>query len=159
MTCTVARAPSIVSFIRSVSILFILYMICHRRPALMDIYPPCQPVNVSFLLLLLFLQNLTNKFFFFFFFKVKVNDLLKFRKLHFSTSTSSAILAWRSQLMGDYDSIGPTLQLFGARFLNFSPSWRSRDFEVSSRNVDITRMRCVLSPRWSRLEACDCDCR
>jgi len=96
----------------------------------MDIYPPCQPVNVSFLLLLLFLQNLTNKFFFFFFFKVKVNDLLKFRKLHFSTSTSSAILAWRSQLMGDYDSIGPTLQLFGARFLNFSPSWRSRDFEV-----------------------------
>jgi len=29
--------------------------------------------------------------------------------------------------MGDYDNMG---QLFGARFLNFFPSWRSRDFEV-----------------------------
>ena len=53
--------------------------------------------------------------------KVKVTDLLKFRKLQFSTSTSSAILAWHSQLMGDYDSMGPSLQLFGARFLNFPP--------------------------------------
>jgi len=58
--------------------------------------------------------------------KVKVTAVLKFRKLHFSTSTSSAILAWRSQLMDDYDS----LQLFRARFLNFSPSWQSRNFEV-----------------------------
>jgi len=62
--------------------------------------------------------------------KVKVNDLPKFRKLHFSTSTSSAILAWRSQPMGDYDSMGPSLQRFAARFLNFSPSLRSRDFHV-----------------------------
>jgi len=64
--------------------------------------------------------------------KVKVNvaDLLNFRKLYFSTSTSSAILAWRSQLMGHYDSMGPSLQLFGVIFLNFSLSWRSRDFEV-----------------------------
>jgi len=62
--------------------------------------------------------------------KVKVIDLLKFQKLHFSTSTLSAILAWRSQLMGDDDSMGPSLQLFRARFLNFSPSCQSRDFEV-----------------------------
>jgi len=31
--------------------------------------------------------------------------------------------------MVDYDIMGPSLQLFGARFLNFSPVW-SRDFEV-----------------------------
>jgi len=40
--------------------------------------------------------------------KVKVTDLLKFRKLQFSTSTS-AVSAWRWQLMGDYDSMGPSL--------------------------------------------------
>jgi len=62
--------------------------------------------------------------------KVEVIDLLKFRKLQFFTSTSSTILAWRSQLMGDYDSMGPSLPLLGARFLNFSPSWQSRDFKV-----------------------------
>jgi len=32
----------------------------------MGVYPPWQPLSVSFLLLLLLLQNLTNKFFFFF---------------------------------------------------------------------------------------------
>jgi len=62
--------------------------------------------------------------------KVKVTELLNFRKLHFSTSTSSAILVLSSKLMVDYDSMGPSLQVFGARFLRFSPSWRSRDFEV-----------------------------
>jgi len=41
------------------------------------------------------------------------------------------LLLWRgTQLMGDYDTMGPSLQLFGAIFLNFSPSWRSCDFEV-----------------------------
>jgi len=60
--------------------------------------------------------------------KVMVTDLLKLRELHFSTSTSS--LFWSgAQLMDDYD-MGPSLQLFGARFLNFSPSWRSRGFQV-----------------------------
>ena len=49
--------------------------------------------------------------------KVKVTDLLKFRKLHFSTST---FMARRSQLMGDYE----------ARFLSCSPRWRSRDTKV-----------------------------
>jgi len=53
--------------------------------------------------------------------KVKVTDLLKFWKLHFSTSTSSAILAWHSQLMGDYDSMGPSLRLFGASEVLISP--------------------------------------
>jgi len=63
--------------------------------------------------------------------KVKVIDLLKFRKeIALFMSTSSAILAWQSQLMGDYDSMRPSLQLFRARFLNFSPSWQSRDVEV-----------------------------
>ena len=38
--------------------------------------------------------------------KVKVTEFLKFWKLHSVTSTSSAILAWHSQLMGDYDSMG-----------------------------------------------------
>jgi len=55
---------------------------------------------------------------------------LNFWKLHFSTSTSATILALHSQLIGDYRSMGPSLQIFGASFLNFSPSWRSRDFEV-----------------------------
>ena len=49
-------------------------------------------------------------------FKVKVIHLLNFRKLHFSTSTSSTICVFCSQLMGDYDSMA-----FRARFLNSSP--------------------------------------
>jgi len=53
--------------------------------------------------------------------KAKLTDLLKFRKLDSSTSNSSAILAWRSQFIVDYDSMRPTLQLSGARFLNFFP--------------------------------------
>jgi len=52
------------------------------------------------------------------------------RKSHFSRSISSAILAWSSKLMVDHDKTGPSLQLFGTRFLNFSTSWWSRDFEV-----------------------------
>jgi len=62
--------------------------------------------------------------------KIKVTELLKFQQLHFSTSISFAVLAWSSKLMVDYDSMGPSLQLFGTRFLDFSPSWRSRDLEV-----------------------------
>ena len=88
--------------------------------------------------------------------KVKVTYLPKFRKLHFSRSISSVISALRSQLMGDYDSMGPSLQLFRARFLNFSPFGGHVKSLRSSRNVDITRIHCVLSPRWPRLEACDC---
>ena len=32
--------------------------------------------------------------------------------------------------MADYDSMRPSLQQFGAKFLNFSSSWRSCDFRV-----------------------------
>ena len=46
--------------------------------------------------------------------KVKVTDLLKFHKFCFSTSISSAILACSSKLTVDYDSMAPSLQLFGA---------------------------------------------
>jgi len=62
--------------------------------------------------------------------KVKVTELLNFLKLHFSTSASFAILAWSSKLMVGYDSMGPSLQLFGSRFLNFPPIWRPHDFQV-----------------------------
>ena len=50
--------------------------------------------------------------------KIKVTELLKFRKLHFSRSICS-FLAWSSKLMVDYDSMGPGLQLVIDRFLNF----------------------------------------
>ena len=50
--------------------------------------------------------------------KVEVTELPKLRKLHFSRSISSAVLAWSSKLVGG-DSIGPGLQLVGAQFLNF----------------------------------------
>jgi len=44
---------------------------------------------------------------------------------------SSAILAWHSQLMGDYDSMGCSLHLFRGRFLNSPPPrWQSCDFGV-----------------------------
>ena len=51
--------------------------------------------------------------------KMKVTELLKFRKLHFSRSISSAILAWSSKLMVNYDSVGRSLQLVGARSFKF----------------------------------------
>ena len=35
-----------------------------------------------------------------------------------------------SKLMVDYNSMGHSLELFGARFLNFCPTWQSRKFEV-----------------------------
>jgi len=63
--------------------------------------------------------------------KVKVTWLLKFqkcRKLHFSKSISSAMSAWRSKAMVDYDSMRPTLQLVRAQFSNFL----LRNYHVSS---------------------------
>jgi len=53
--------------------------------------------------------------------KVKVTELQKLRKVHFSRSISSAVFAWSSKVMVDGDSTGPGLQLVGARFLNFLP--------------------------------------
>jgi len=54
--------------------------------------------------------------------KVKVTELLKFQKLHFSRSIS-AILAGSSKLMvgNDNDSMGPSLWLVRARFSNSLP--------------------------------------
>jgi len=51
--------------------------------------------------------------------KVKVTELPKLRKKHFSRSISSAISAWCSKLMVGGHSMGPGLQLVRARFLNF----------------------------------------
>jgi len=41
--------------------------------------------------------------------EVKVTELPKLRKLHYSTSVSSAVLAWSSKLMVGCDSMGPDL--------------------------------------------------
>jgi len=49
--------------------------------------------------------------------KVKVTELPKLRKVHFSRSISSAISEWSSKLMVDGHSMGPGLQLVRARFL------------------------------------------
>jgi len=46
--------------------------------------------------------------------KIKVTELLKFRKLHLCGFISFAMLAWSSKQMVDYGSIGPDLQLIGA---------------------------------------------
>jgi len=60
--------------------------------------------------------------------KVKVTELPKLQKVHFSRSTSSAILAWSSKLMIGGHSMGPGLQLVGARFMNFHLGKLSREF-------------------------------
>ena len=62
--------------------------------------------------------------------KIKVTELLQFRKLHFSRPVSSAIFAWNSKLMVDYDSMGPSLQRVRDQFLNFLLSMLSRDFKL-----------------------------
>ena len=62
--------------------------------------------------------------------KVKVTELPKLRKVHFSKSISSAISAWSSKLMVGGHSMGPALQLFGARFLNFHLGKLSREFKL-----------------------------
>jgi len=57
-------------------------------------------------------------------------ELLNLRKVHYSRSISSAGFAWSSKLMGDGDSMGPGLQLVGARFLNFLLGKLSREFKL-----------------------------
>jgi len=64
------------------------------------------------------------------------------------------------KLMVDYDSMGPSLQLVRARFLNFSPIWRSRDFAVCKMLISLESSGSwVLSPHCLRLEVCDRECR
>jgi len=62
--------------------------------------------------------------------KVKVMELLNFRKLHISRSVSSAIFAWSLKPMVDGDSMGPGLQLVGAQFSTFLLGKLSRDFKL-----------------------------
>jgi len=65
--------------------------------------------------------------------KVKVTELPKLRKLHFSRSISSVVLAWSSKLVVDGDSMGPGLQRVGVSF-------RKAITRVqTSSNVDISR--------------------
>ena len=62
--------------------------------------------------------------------RVKVTELPKLQKLHFSKSISSTILALSSKLMVGGDSMGPGLQLVRARFSNFLLQKLSRQFRV-----------------------------
>jgi len=65
--------------------------------------------------------------------KVKVTELVKLWKLHFSKSISSAIFTWSSKLMVDHDSMGPSLHLAvlaGARFSNFLLRKISHEFKL-----------------------------
>ena len=70
--------------------------------------------------------------------KVKIAVLLNSencRKLNFSRSISSAILAWSSKLMVDYDNMGLSLQLIGARFLNFRLRKLSLNFKLCGMSI------------------------
>jgi len=69
--------------------------------------------------------------------KIKVTELLKFRKLHFSRSISFAILAWSSKLMVDYDIMGPNIQLVRAEIFDF-PCQKAITWVQTSQTVDIT---------------------
>jgi len=62
--------------------------------------------------------------------KVKVMELLKLRKVHFSRSISSTTFTCSSKLMVDGDSIGRGLRLFWARFLNLLLGKLSQEFRL-----------------------------
>ena len=64
--------------------------------------------------------------------KVKVMELVKLRKLHFSRSISSAIFVWSSNLMVGSDSVGPSLQL---RMSNFLLGKLSREFKLRGMSI------------------------
>jgi len=61
---------------------------------------------------------------------VKVTELLKFQKLHYCKSISSAILVGSLKLMVGNHSMGPILQLVGAQFSNSLLRRLSRDFKL-----------------------------
>ena len=67
--------------------------------------------------------------------KVKVTELLNLRKLHFSGSIFSATFAWSSKVIVAGDSIGPDLQLVGARFSNFLLGKLSRQFNLRRMSI------------------------
>jgi len=62
-------------------------------------------------------------------------EVPKLGKLHFSRSISSAVLAWSSKLVVDGDSMGPGLQLVGARFSNFLLEKLSRKFKLRGMSI------------------------
>ena len=66
---------------------------------------------------------------------VKVTVLPKLQKVHFSRSISSAVLAWSSKLMVGGHSMGPGLQLVGARFLNFLLGKLSGQFKLRRMSI------------------------
>jgi len=67
--------------------------------------------------------------------KVKVTELPKLRKLHFSRSISSDVLAWSSKVMVDGDSMGSGLQIVGDRFSNFLLGKLSRELKLRGMSV------------------------
>jgi len=67
--------------------------------------------------------------------KVKVTELLSFRKLHFSRSMFSTILAGNSKLQVDHDTMEPSLQLVGVRFSNFLLRKLSREFKLREMSI------------------------
>ena len=80
---------------------------------------------------------------------MKVTELLKFQKLHFSGSISFAILAWSSKLMVDYDNMGPSLQLIRERFLNLLLSKLSRDFKLCGMSILRDFQRAIFPYCWT----------
>ena len=81
-----------------------------------------------------------------------VTELLKFRKLHFSRSISSAILACSSKLMVDYDNMGPGLQLVRAQFLTFLLSKLSHDFKLCRMSILQNFPNCLYCACWFDLD-------
>jgi len=65
--------------------------------------------------------------------KVKVTELLKLRKLYFSTSIFSAVLAWSSKLMVDSDSMALSLQL--SPVFEFPSRKLSREFKLRRMSI------------------------
>jgi len=84
--------------------------------------------------------------------KIKVNELLKFKKLHLSKSISSIIMAWSSKVMVYYDNMAPILQLVIVRFLNFLLSKLSRDFKLCGLSILQDFQRAIF-PYCLRLES------
>jgi len=71
--------------------------------------------------------------------KVKVMGLVKFRKFLKislrSRSISSAVLAWSLKLIADHHSMGPSLQLVGARFSIFLLRKLSCEFKLCGMSI------------------------
>jgi len=67
--------------------------------------------------------------------KVKVTGLLDCRKLHFSRSISSTILACSSKLMVDSDRLGPSLLACWSPFLNFLLEKLSHDLKLDGMSI------------------------